>query len=112
MTEEKQLTKEQQDILDQFNAAKKQLTDAGITIDNNEQKPEEEENIHVEIIGDSILADGRIKIEMDWNDSFIKTLRNSGYTGANDERIIQQWLIHVYEGIITDLDNGDTHEYE
>jgi hypothetical protein len=42
-------------------------------------------------------ADTGVKVEMDWNKSFIKELRSKGYPGINDEQVIEAYLYKVFE---------------
>ena len=37
------------------------------------------------------------KIELDWNDAFIKHLRDNGITGTDDDQVVQKWLILLME---------------
>lgn len=37
------------------------------------------------------------KIELDWNDAFIKHLRHNGITGADDDQVVQKWIILLME---------------
>ena len=48
---------------------------------------------------DRLLEDGRFEIEMDWNDAFIKYLRQHGFRGANEEILVQQWLASIHKEI-------------
>lgn len=38
-----------------------------------------------------------VKIELDWNDAFIAYLKENGYTGADDDQIIQQYVVRVMQ---------------
>lgn len=44
-----------------------------------------------------------IKIELDWNDAFIKYLKTSGLDGPSDDIIVQRWLEMISMEISTDL---------
>lgn len=46
----------------------------------------------VEVMSDKIDEDGRIEIQLDWNDAFIHYLRMNGFRGANEEVLVQSWL--------------------
>ena len=54
--------------------------------------------------------DGKIKIELDWDDNFIKKLKESGYTGASDDILIQKYLLELTKSISDDM-SGDS-DYE
>lgn len=45
-----------------------------------------------------------IKIELDWNDAFIKHLRDHGYKGADDDTIIQQYIAELAYSIAQDME--------
>lgn len=49
----------------------------------------------VEVVGDHINEEGEIQLQLDWNTSFIKYLRSSGFRGATDDVIVQKWLISL-----------------
>lgn len=44
-----------------------------------------------------------VKIELDWNDAFVTYLRANGYTGADDDQLVQKYLAlltqHVTDGM-------------
>jgi hypothetical protein len=41
-------------------------------------------------------ADGT-EVSMDWNDAFIKQLRDKGYSGITDEEVIEGYLYRIFE---------------
>lgn len=55
-------------------------------------------------------SDGKVKIELDWDDDFIQKLKQSGYTGADDNAIIQKYLLELTSLISEDM-SGDS-DYE
>jgi hypothetical protein len=57
----------------------------------------------VDIKSDSIDPIKGIRIELDWNDAFIKLLRKHGITGSNDEAMVQKWLATIYKQLMDDL---------
>lgn len=36
--------------------------------------------------------DGRVKVEMDWNKAFVVGLRNLGFSGHNEEEVVEKYL--------------------
>ena len=49
-----------------------------------------------------------IKIELDWDLKFIDHLKSVGYTGTNDEEIIQKYLLSLTNEITIDMkDKGE-----
>ena len=50
----------------------------------------------VEIVGDFYDEDQkRMKISFDWNDTFIKLLKQKGYPGESEDDLIQMWLQEI-----------------
>ena len=43
--------------------------------------------------------------ELDWNEPFVQKLRDSGYTGANDEEVVDLWFTALCRGI------GETDDF-
>ena len=75
------------------------------------KKPIEEEP-RIEIIGSEYDAEHGIKIKMDWNDAFIKQLKQSGFTGTSDEAVVQRWLQQVSQQVADRMNLGATGDYE
>lgn len=48
--------------------------------------------------------DGRIKIELEWNDAFVAQLRQAGYNGSED-RIMQQYIAELAYDVSEDMKN-------
>ncbi len=79
-----------------------------------EQRREEEKKKHeeyvkkmlespdpwVDITGWHEEPNGGARIELEWNSAFIKMLRENGYTGINDEELVQKWIINVLYDIV------------
>lgn len=65
---------------------------------------------YVNLKGTDIDKDGRVKIELDWNDAFIAELRSSGYQGTEDEVVVQKWLVHLANDINSNL-TTDNNQY-
>lgn len=82
------------------------------------QRKEEEERAKeepwVEVKG--IVHDPKkgIRIELDWNDAFVKHLRDNGFDGPDDDGIVQKYVAIlaklVAEDMFTDQHNPDTYE--
>ena len=49
-------------------------------------------------------------IELDWNDHFVAMLHDNGYTGTNDEDVVNKWFNDVCRTVLiqerADLDYG------
>jgi hypothetical protein len=43
------------------------------------------------------MGDDGIKVEMDWNNAFIKDLRDKGYPGINDEQVIEGYMHLIFQ---------------
>lgn len=50
------------------------------------------------------------KIELDWNDAFIKQLKEHGIEGPTEEAAIQKWLAFLHEDIIRQLEAEQQQE--
>ena len=38
-------------------------------------------------------------IELDWNNDFVRYLRENGYDGENDETVVDEWLMDLCKSI-------------
>ena len=47
------------------------------------------------LISSGVNEDGVVKLEVDWNDAFIKELRKQGFKGINDEELIQTYVAMI-----------------
>lgn len=70
-------------------AAEASLAEANARLD---AKKIEEETPRIDIKGDGIGPDGQARLELDWNDAFIKHLKEHGYTGETEEDIVNMYL--------------------
>lgn len=52
-----------------------------------------------------------MRIELDWNDEFVEHLKQNGFTGVNDEAIVQKWIGYLYAELLKDV-NPRTNEFE
>lgn len=58
----------------------------------------------VEIVSEQYDEDTKqVSIKLDWNKAFIKMLRRSGYSGRDDQEIIDKWFKRLSEDIAGDL---------
>lgn len=53
-----------------------------------------------------------IKIELDWNDAFVKYLRQNGYTGADDDTVIQRYIAVLSKQVADDMAEDMVNENE
>lgn len=64
----------------------------------------------MELIAISIDKHGEIRIELEWNDAFIKELRKNGFTGPDDNTIMQRYVAVLAKDVsedMFDMDGGD-----
>jgi hypothetical protein len=64
----------------------------------------------MELIAISIDKHGEIRIELEWNDAFIKELRKNGFTGPDDNTIMQRYVAVLAKNVsedMFDMDGGD-----
>lgn len=59
----------------------------------------------VDILG-GVQTDEGIKIELDWNDAFVKYLRANGISGAKDEVIVQKWVTLLLRDMADDMEGA------
>jgi len=53
------------------------------------------------------------KIELDWNDAFIKHLRDNGIVGTDDDQVVQKWLILLMQDMTGKMeDEKEEGEFE
>lgn len=68
----------------------------------------------VKVKGNVVDPEKGIKIELDWNDAFVKYLRSNGYKGADDDTVVQHYIAILSKQIADDLHrdqhNPDTYE--
>lgn len=57
----------------------------------------------VKLVSDEYDPDGGFKVTLDWNDAFIQRLKKSGYTGVDDEQLVQKWLAQTAMTVAKDL---------
>lgn len=60
-------------------------------LNDDERAQKESDQPWVKIVGDRVTEDG-IKIDLDWNEAFIKHLVSCGISGKDDTQIVQKWL--------------------
>ncbi len=52
-----------------------------------------------------------VKIELEWNDAFIEALKQSGFSGSDEDQIVQKWLIVIMRDLSEQV-NTDDSEYK
>lgn len=73
-------------------------------VSKQEKKKEEIVVPEVELKGICQDPTKGIKIDLDWNDQFIAYLKANGFSGNNDEHVIQKWLSHLALEVADDLE--------
>lgn len=53
-----------------------------------------------------------IKIDLDWNDAFVKHLRQNGYTGADDNAVVQRYVAVLAKQVAEDMADDQINENE
>ncbi len=53
-----------------------------------------------------------IRIELDWNDAFVKHLRNNGYKGVGDDAVIQRYIAVMAKQVAEDMSEDQINENE
>lgn len=70
----------------------------------NKLKESDEPWVDVKAIGQE---KDNIKIELDWNDAFVKYLKDNGFTGSNDEEIVHRYIAIMYRQLIDETNTTD-----
>lgn len=73
----------------------------------------ERETPHLEIVHGEVNAEGRINVKLEWNDAFIRMLRDAGVEGESEDDMIRVYLASVTSKVdqdIADADDVDTSE--
>ena len=55
-----------------------------------------------ELVGAS-EGNGRIKIELDWNDAFVDELRKNGFKGESDDEVVQHYIAILARDVADDM---------
>jgi hypothetical protein len=74
-------------------------------------KPKEEKRKGYFDMKWTIMRDGRVRLETDWDDLFIKELREQGFTGSDDDQIIQKYIAMVHAQNMSE-EKGRPDEYK
>lgn len=56
----------------------------------------------VEIVGAS-ESNGKIKIDLDWNDAFVLELRRNGFVGESDDAVVQHYVAILAKDVAEDM---------
>lgn len=75
--------------------------------DKKREKRESSKEPWFEILSGQIKDDG-IVLKVDWNKSFIDTLKKKGYSGINDDELIDQYLYTLFKNKIQEEQLSDT----
>ena len=52
----------------------------------------ESDEPYVEIIGEKFDSEGGVGLRLDWNQAFVKYLKDNGFSGPTDEAIVDNWV--------------------
>jgi hypothetical protein len=75
--------------------------------DKKRAKKEASKEPWFEILSHQIKDDG-IVLNVDWNKSFIELLKKKGYTGINDDQLIDQYLYTLFKNKVQEEPLSDT----
>lgn len=77
-------------------ALERQLADQQAKLTKAEEdlaaKTKLEEEPSIDIKSSGIDDNGEVRLELEWNDSFINHLKENGYEGHTEDDIVNQWL--------------------
>lgn len=58
----------------------------------------------VEVVGENYdESTKQVELKLDWNTAFIKMLRTNGYSGRDEQEIVDKWFKRLSEDIASDL---------
>ena len=58
----------------------------------------------IEVLGDEYDEETQqVNVKLDWNKAFVKVLRTNGYSGSNDESIINRYLKSLSESLAAEI---------
>lgn len=52
----------------------------------------ESDEPYVEIVGEKFDSEGGVGLRLDWNQAFVKYLKDNGFSGPTDETIVDNWV--------------------
>ena len=64
----------------------------------------------MELVAISANEKGQIKIELEWNDAFVKQLRENGFVGPDDETVMQRYVAVLARDVADDMTIVDQGE--
>lgn len=59
----------------------------------------------VEVTSADYSAAKGIQVNLDWNEAFVKYLRDNGFDGDNDEVVVQKWLLLLYRDMAMNMED-------
>lgn len=64
--------------------------------EGEKKKIQESDEPYLSILSDNMDKDGNVTMVMDWNQAFIKRLRDAGFKGITDDQVIDAYLYRIY----------------
>lgn len=63
----------------------------------------EREIPRLDVVHGEVSADGRVNVKLEWNDAFIRMLRDAGVEGASEDDMIRVYLATVTQKVDRDI---------
>lgn len=81
--------------------------------EEEKKKIQDSDEPYLSILSDTMDKDGNVTMVMDWNQAFIKRLRDAGFRGITDDQVIDAYLYRLYtvkmeENYINDSKPGNS----
>jgi hypothetical protein len=85
----------------------KSMTDAEVIAMWIERHNHERVEPRLEMVHGRVNADGTISVKLDWNDAFIRMLREQGFEANNEDELIRQYLAKITRRLEHEIDESD-----
>lgn len=65
---------------------------------------------YVDVKG-TVMKDGQIRLEVDYNPEFVDALRRAGFTGADDDQIVHKYIAVMHANLMAEQ-RGNGNEFK
>lgn len=90
----------------QLENLKKQVDQLQTSLKEKERE-QKKQGALIEIRGERIDENKGILLDLEWNDDFIRYLKENGITGKSDEEIVKNYLVRLYAHLASRLEEEE-----